>query len=62
MTLLAYPPGMLACLREGSRGGCNPPPADQPRLFEVATDDPRRFIEPPSRLAVRPSRRDAKRP
>jgi hypothetical protein len=46
MTLLAYPPGMLACLREGSRGGCNPPPADQPTLFEVTDDRPGRFIEP----------------
>ena len=48
--LLKLQPGMLVALRGGSRGDTSPL-ADQPTLFEVRSDDPRRFIEPPSRLA-----------
>ena len=58
--LATYPPGMLAALGGGAGG--NLPRPDQPMLFEVADDRPERFIGPPSRLAARPSRRDAQRP
>ena len=47
---------VLAVLeREGSRGGCNHPlgwPASQ---LAVATDDQVARVDPPARLAVRPS-------
>jgi hypothetical protein len=54
---------VLAVLeREGSRGGATLPfgwPASQ---LALATDDQVARVDPPSRPAVRPSRRDAKRP
>jgi hypothetical protein len=45
---------------EGVPGDTSPGLASQ--QLALTLDDPRRFIDPPSRLAARPSRRDAQRP
>jgi hypothetical protein len=52
---------VLAVLERVGSGEGNPPRRTGEQLA-LATDDQQPHVDPPSRLAVRPSRRDAQRP
>lgn len=54
---------VLAVLEhERGCGSSGAPAPDTGHQLALTIDAPGRFIDPPSRLAARPSRRDAKRP
>jgi hypothetical protein len=53
---------LVALEREGVEGEGQPSPWLASQQLALALDDPERTTAPPSRSAVRRSRRDAKRP